>query len=619
MPSGHPIDLRPQLRDLVHAAKKRGNPTIPSALELARRWKMVPRTVNRAVSLLIAEGLLVRRGKKLHAVQSSVPRPALQEPPFIIHTLAGEDPEWVHKLFENRNCAPVFLLYSDITQCWALLEKTLRTSCEGVILPMGPDMIPPPTAIRLLQDLRERRIPVVCNQPIEKCNLVVSEMFADSPVMRQLAGAGHRRVLVPYLSDAYLKLIPKLTGHSGMASVFDDFGLHAIYEPLSPAPSTRSLCAMLARHVSGKSGATALLCFEQETAVRCCEAARSVGIKIPADLSVLLALTTSGRTPGSQPVSTWWLSDRTGPRLAIDLVVSQARHVRATGQMPWTEIIRAEPVFIDRGTFGPAPGHRAAPATPLAKPEELWQNRWPLDLVQRRQRIAAINTSPYPAASKARADEWLPLELEGIFNRLSRREHGWLGGLPLLHMPRGRQAIHGVPFQIAGGHFSEKPDCLVMQSRHARTSRGRELPAEVEVKIGRRVQAFYFLHGVGWPSGQKPFAHYEFHYADGTLASVPLVVYKGGPPSRPAGKARHRGNIQDWWPAPHLTQFESARARHYVVTDGGDPFLYERYLYTLEWINPHPEKKLARLVICSDPEAEATLGVLAITTRQFPG
>jgi hypothetical protein len=370
---------------------------------------------------------------------------------------------------------------------------------------------------------------------------------------------------------------------------------------------------MLTKHVSGKNGATALFCFEQETAVRCCEVARNLGMEIPANLSVLLALTTSGRTPGSQPVSTWWLSDRTGPRLAVDLVVSQIRYVRATGRMPGPETIRAEPVFIDRGTFGPAPGQRAAPSGP----EELWQNRWPFDLVQRRQRIAVSNTTPYPSASKARADEWLALELDGIFNRQSGHEHGWLGGLPLLHMPRGRQTIHGVPFQIAGGHFSVKPDCLVMQSRHAHTSRGRELPAEVEVKIQRKVQAFYFLHGCGWTLGQKAFARYQFHYADGTLASVPLVAYKGGQTSRPVGKKLPRGNIQDWWPASHFTQFESAHARHYVVTDGGDPFLYERYLYTLEWANPHPNKKITRLVICSDPEAEATLGVLAITTRQF--
>jgi len=91
--------------------------------------------------------------------------------------------------------------------------------------------------------------------------------------------------------------------------------------------------------------------------------------------------------------------------------------------------------------------------------------------------------------------------------------------------------------------------------------------------------------------------------------------YKGVAPSRSTGRARIRGNIQDWWPSPAFAQFESARARHYVVTDNGDPILYERYLYTLEWINPHPGKTIGSLVIRSDPEAEATLGVLAITLQ----
>ena len=617
MPAGHPIDLRPRLREFARSTQNRDETLLPSALELARRWKMVPRTVNRAVSLLIAEGFLTRRGKKLHVTQSPVQRPKTQEPPFIIHSLTREPPEWIRKLFDSRNCAPVFHHWADPTQYWELLQKVRKTPCEGIILAIGPDMKPPPTGIAILKDLIEHRIPVVCNQPIEQCNLVVSEMFEHPAVIRQLVEGGHRRVLVPYSFDDLLRNIPKLSGRGGISSIFDDFGIDVIWEPLGPAPSNKRLHEMLSRHVSGKGRVTAVFSFELETAVRCCESARSLGIKIPADLSVLLALETSSRVPGSLPVSTWWLNGRTGPRLAIDLLVSQIRHVRATGQMPGPEIIRAEPVFIDRGTMGSL--RKGCFSKNQTRVEEVWQSRWPLDLVERRRRVLSANTSPYPAATNALEDEWRPLDLGGICNRHFGREHGWFGDLPLLHLPHGREKIHGVPFQIAASSFSTKANCLIMRSSHAHVGMGVELPAEITVEIGQNARAVYFLHACGWASKQKSFARYEFHYNNGTVNRVLLDPIKGAPNPQSAKKERLRGNIQDWWPSPFIPQFQSAHARHYVVTDGGDPFLYERYLYTLEWINPHPEKKIKRLVIRSDPEAESTLGVLAITTRLIRG
>ncbi|MEI8341051.1 MAG: substrate-binding domain-containing protein, partial [Verrucomicrobiota bacterium] len=602
MPAGHPIDLRPRLREFILSAQKRGETNLPSALELARRWEMVPRTVNRAVSHLLTEGLLMRRGKKLYVVQSPVHRARTEESPFVIHTIVGETSEWLSKLYASRNCTPVFHLFTDVTQCWGLLQKALKSPCEGLILAIGPDMIPPPNAVRFFGELIERRIPVVCNQPIQQGNLVVSEMFNPPAVMRQLAESGHRRVLVPYSNDDLLRQIPKLSGTSWVSSVFDDFGLDAIWEPLGYNPSRKRLREMLARHVSGKSAVTALFSFEQETAVRCYEAARGLGIKIPADLSVVLAMETSSRTPGGQPVSTWWLHNRTGPRLAIDLLVSQIRHVRATGQMPGPEIVRAEPVFIDRGTMRSL--QKARPSRSQINMSEAWQARWPLDQIERRKRVQSINTSPYPAASKARENEWVPLDLGGVFNRHFGREHGWFGDLPLLHLPHGREKIHGVPFQIAASSFSTKANCLIMRSSHAHVGKGEELPVEITLEIGKKARAVYFLHGCGWTSKPKSFASYEFHYANGTVHRVLLDPIKGAPNPQSAKPVRLRGNIQDWWPTPFIPQFQSAHARHYVVTNNGEPLLYERYLYTLEWINPHPGKKIKRLVIRSDPEAE---------------
>ena len=613
MPTGHPVDLRPKLRQLIQIAQKRGDTILPSALELSRRWGSVPRTVNRAVTRLIAEGYLLRRGKKLHIVKSSDRRPGLEEPPFRIHVVAPGSPKWLQKQFEKCNCNAVFHVWTDPTQSWKLLQKTQDTTCEGVSLFLEQEVEPPPWAEHIIQSLIKRRIPVVCNPHIGQGNYVLADLFKDPTIMRRLAELGHQHVLVPYSSNLQKRLVPEFFNQHGYQSYFNKYSIKATYEQLGCSPTMRQLCNILARHVRGRNGVTAVYCFEQETVMRCCEAAHNLGIQIPAGLSVVYAAETSGPFPGKLPVSSWWLNNQSGNMIAIDLLVNQIREVRASGRMPGPEIIRVEPFFFDQGTLGPARKTHTNKKESAA--EEFRNKRWLSDPDARIQQITAINTKPYPSAGRIQAGDWIPLELDGIFNRHLGREHGWLGDIPLLHMPRGRQFIHGVPFWIAGDHYSKKPDCVVLRSCHAHTGKGRQLPVMVKLKIERKAHAVYFLHGCGWTGNQKPFASYEFQYKDGAVEVIQLEPFKGGDSSPFSKRPQTCGNIHDWWPTPLVPQFQSAHARLYVVTDGGDPFLYERYLHSLEWINPHPDKKIRYLMIRSDPQAEATLGVLAITMR----
>jgi hypothetical protein len=50
-----------------------------------------------------------------------------------------------------------------------------------------------------------------------------------------------------------------------------------------------------------------------------------------------------------------------------------------------------------------------------------------------------------------------------------------------------------------------------------------------------------------------------------------------------------------------------------MVIDPGDPLEYERYLYTLEWVNSSPETGLESIEVCGDPNGTETLVVLGIT------
>jgi hypothetical protein len=179
--------------------------------------------------------------------------------------------------------------------------------------------------------------------------------------------------------------------------------------------------------------------------------------------------------------------------------------------------------------------------------------------------------------------------------------------LPLLHFGPGRKPIHGVPFDVIDERKNRGNAAVVLRSHRSLSTAGRMLPVEVAIPVRRRVRAVYFLHGCGYVGEPAPFAWYDFYLTGRRPISVPLVAMGMGEPPPDAPQP----NIQDWW--PDFPQFNGAGVRHLVITENGDPFDYERYLYTLEWENPHPDAELATLYLRSNPATETTLALLGIT------
>jgi len=609
------MDLRPKLREFLRDAKPGAR--LPSAHELARRWKASRFSLNRAVAQLIVEGAIERQGYKLFPCNPVAPSRVASEAPFRLYIVAmvGFQEKWFRRNLESRNCAADYNFYSDPMEAWPLFERTLHAHCEGAYLSLE-ETVRPPHAGRLLDKLLERNIPVVYEHLPGRCCQVMGYSLASTrrAAVRQLADAGHQRVIVPLFSAE--SMAPVLVWSPRGASAFEEFGIEGVGKLMGRAPTARQYLRFLSESLAGRNRATALLCIEPEMAAGFCDAARKLGIGVPGDLSIVCTGESLSLTRQSTPASAWWLNPERECSLAVDLLVGQIRQMRATGKLPPPEVLRVEPTFFDRGTISQAPNTPSA-RQPAPREESGTDAPWHTDLPTRRRQVAEINHEPYPKASKARNEDWEPLDLHAVFNRQFAHEHGWVSDLPLLHMPRGRRVIHGVPFMIAGGAFSEKCDCLVLRSAHAHTGSKHPLPGEVTVKVGCRARAVYILHGCGWSQKPGPFASYEFRLAGGT-AHRKLVVSYGTNTSGKDVIGGRSANIQDWWPWPNRPQFRSAHARRYVVTDGGDPLLYERYLYTLEWLNPHPDRPVESVVIRSDPKADATLGVLAITAQIAP-
>lgn len=586
---------------------------LPFERDLARQWGISRYSLNRATAMLIGEGVIERRGRILFPGRGDSGKLAPAEPfPFqlyvVVPVMSPHQREYFERLLSRNHCKATFHCWRDITQSWSLFERTRNTPCEGAILTLN-DYFLPANAGQLINELVERRIAVVCNNgpPGRASQLMSDPGDAIHAAVRQLAQSGHRRLLIPHTTRTPNRALRKFPGR---ISALELNQVEGVPERLRSDATALQIRRILARHLSGASPVTALLCTDPDLTLRFYAVARKMGVRIPGDLSILSAVEARGLANAETPVSAWCLNlEKSGTRLAIELLVAQIRHLRDTGQLPPPETIRIEPTYIDRGSVGRGPGIEKQPTVPV----EISVSRWPSDPLKRRQQVEAINQEPYSEVQKAGERDWVFVDLAPFFNRQFSREHGWVADMPLLQMPRDRQIIHGVPFRIAGGYFSKRNDCLLLKSNRAHTSAGKPLPSVVNVPVHQRIQSVYFLHACGWATKPGEFASYEFQFSNGTRAVVPLVSYGSVSKDTPHMEKGKAANIQDWWPHPGLSQFKSANARHYVVTDGGDPYHYERYLYTLRWINPHPKRMVERLVIRSDPKADATLGILAVT------
>jgi hypothetical protein len=132
----------------------------------------------------------------------------------------------------------------------------------------------------------------------------------------------------------------------------------------------------------------------------------------------------------------------------------------------------------------------------------------------------------------------------------------------------------------------------------------------VNAPVNCRVKSLYFLHGCGYEAPVS-FAEYVMHDERGNSSRVPLVPL--GLPQRTAHKHLRglKPNLQDWWSG--YPQRDFPHAHHVTVYNPADPAGYERTLYSLEWINPHPEDEIRYVEVRVDPKAGPTLALIAVT------
>ena len=573
---------------------------LPSERALAAEWKVSQAAVNRASAQLIATGRLRREGYALFPAASG--RIGARAARVVV--LTHRSCRFAGLLDEANgrgiNVEERFFVGRDSLR--QQLRKAIEDHVDGVIFRLSDGGWEWDVEAA---EMEVRGIAYVVGEEVPARHAMAGEDWrgAGAMLVSHLVEAGHGEL-------AFLGSLRRAHRSMAVRHSYEErclrLGLEASARRLLELPThTReavgAACAQLSRE---HPTVTALVLYDVDHIGWVLQALNEAGIKVPGDLSVV-AVGDNAVARHARPMVTCAgfdstqlghlvmdqlcrliernreaLPSRTRPRVWLGAELEKRDSVQSRG----TVSVRAEEAYLFNNT----------------------SRVWPTETAARLAEARGLREKTQRLAKGEGSNAFSSLDLRGRANRSLTRQNGWLGQFPLLHLPVGRQVVHGVPFDLIDEKTNHGQAAVVLRSQ--RVAGGQAVPpVQISLPVGRRVRAVYFLHGCGFVSTRSPFAWYDFLLEGRRTVSVPLIARGLGP----VATGEEEPNIQDWW--SDFPQIERPGVLPYVVTQEGDPFLYERYLYTLEWESPQPDVILNEIRISSNPAQPTTLGLLGVT------
>ena len=582
---------------------RRGQP-FPTEKVLAAQWGVSQAAVNRAALRLIAAGRLRREGYKLLPVAATTVSLVGARLAVLSHRIARFPGIAEEAARRGVRVEEFYFIGRDTLR--NALQKTIQHRFDGVILRLTDSGWEWDNEAAELDRLR---IPyVVADEAPAGHNVAAEDLrSAAEQAVSHLFARGHREIVCV---GSLRRLLRSAAVRKGFEEACLRLGLTSaarnFYEVNAHTPeAVRAEFQLIRRTVPL---ASAVVLFDPEILKSFITAMRKEGLKVARDLSVVVVGDSVEARTTEPPVTSVSFDAKCIAHLALDLVCQQMLEVRRIGRIPPRQRLRLEGTLRERGSVAALEALPAARTDDAVRGANRLARVWPHAIEQRLREAAETWQWTHRLVEHGAPGAFLPLDLSALVNRSLRRPHGWLGHLPLLHLGAGLLRIHGVDFSVLDERANRGRSVVVLRSSRFPPNSRRALPAELVLPVGRKVRAVYFLHGCGYAGERVPFAWYEFRQPGRPPATVPLVARGVGPSHNidtpPA-------NIQDWW--PEFPQFNADGVRHVVVTENGDPFAYERYLYSLEWVNPAPDVPLEEVRVRSNAAVPTTLGLLAVT------
>lgn len=595
---------------LIRQAEGRRGQPFPTEKILAAQWGVSQAAVNRAALRLIAAGRLRREGYKLLPVAATTVSLVGARLAVLSHRSVRFPGIAEEAARRGVRVEEFYFIGRDTLR--NALQKAVQHRYDGVIMRITDSGWEWDNEAAELDRLR---IPYVVSEEAPAGHNIAAEDLrgAAAQLVGHLFAHGHREIVCV---TSLRRLLRSNSVRQGFEEACLRLGLTSaarnVFEINAHTPEAVRTEFLRLRRTCPRASAVVL--FDAEILKSFIAAMRKEGLRVARDLSLVVVGDSAEARTNEPPVTCMGFDARSIAHLALDLVCQQILEVRRIGRVPPRQRLRLEGTLRERGsvaTLETLPS--AAQTEDAARGTNRLARVWPHALEQRLREAAETWQWPHRLVERGAPGPFLPLDLAAVANRSLRRPHGWLGHLPLLHLGPGLLRIHGVDFAVLDERTNRGHSVVVLRSSRFPLSSRRSLPDQLAFPVGRRVRAVYFLHGCGYAGERVPFAWYEFRQAGRPPTILPLVARGVGPAHSPDTPP---ANLQDWW--PEFPQFNADGVRHLAVTENGDPFAYERYLYSLEWVNPTPEIPLDEIRVRSNPVVPTTLGLLGITLLLAP-
>ncbi len=590
--------------NLIRQAEGRRPQPFPTEKVLASEWGVSQAAVNRAALRLIAAGRLRREGYKLLPVAATTVSLVGARVAVLSHRSVRFPGIAEEAARRGVRVEELFFIGRDTLRNG--LQKVLQHRFDGVIMRITDSGWEWDNEVAELDRLS---IPYVVAEEAPPGHNLAAEDLRDAAarLVSHLFEHGHREIVC---LCSMRRLLRSAAVRRGFEEACLRLGLTSaarnVYEINShTAEAVRNEFLRMRRTCPA---ASAVVLFDPEILKSYVSAMRKEGLKVARDLSVVVVGDSIEARTSEPTVTSMAFDGKCMAHLALDLACQQILEVRRIGRLPARQRIRVEASLRERNSVAQlVPTQTERPGDALLGVNRL-ARVWPHALEQRLREAAETWHWAHRQVESGVRGEFVPVPLGALANRSLRRPHGWLGHLPLLNLGSGSLRVHGIDFSVLDERTNRGRSVVVLRSSRFPPTSRRSLPAEIVLPVGRKVRAVYFLHGCGYAGERVPFAWYDFRVAGRPPVSLPLVARGVGPAHSPDTPP---ANIQDWW--PEFPQFNAEGVRHLAVTENGDPFAYERYLYTLEWVNPAGDAVLEEIRIRSNPAVPTTLGLLAVT------
>ncbi len=228
---------------------------------------------------------------------------------------------------------------------------------------------------------------------------------------------------------------------------------------------------------------------------------------------------------------------------------------------------------------------------------------------RRNLRLNLLRDIPYPRAG---ASPWVHVPLRRVATASLSPGAAWLDKMAIPAIPIGRWEFHGILFESQPAGPGAGPGVVLPFSAKHPHERGTALPSRVGIPVRHYAHAVYFLHACGYVGVNAPFASYHIVYRTGGVEAVDLVCAERVPCQMPKPeRPRTHANIGDWYAEYHPVSTPQARPVRLLEVESRSGNL--AHIYTLEWVNPFPNRMIERIDVCPRTAASGMLALFAVT------